>query len=98
MFRTHSPSCTAELTAVVAPAATAEMKAFLDERVANLARAAGATDADAELRAALTVSGILGLTIARHFLGLETLADVSAEHLADVTRPWLAASLRPAIP
>lgn len=76
---------------LTAPAATAEMKAFLDERVANLARATGATDA--ELRAALTVSSILGLTIARHFLKLDALADISDEQLADVAGPWLTSPL-----
>ncbi len=75
---------------LTAPAATAEMKALLDERVANLARATGGPEA--ELRAALTVSSILGLTIARHFLKLDALADVSDEQLTDVARPWLAAT------
>ncbi|MEK8169283.1 TetR family transcriptional regulator [Streptomyces sp. M19] len=51
---------------LTAPEATKAMKDFLDERVLNLARASD--DGDAELRAALTVSSILGLTIARHFL------------------------------
>ena len=32
---------------------------------------------DAELRAALTVSSILGLTIARHFLKLDVLTEIS---------------------
>ena len=45
------------------------MSAFLNERVANLSRAMGGDDAD--LRAALIVSSILGLTIARHFLKLD---------------------------
>ena len=51
---------------LTAPEAAASMSAFLNERVANLSRAMGGDDAD--LRAALIVSSILGLTIARHFL------------------------------
>jgi AcrR family transcriptional regulator len=69
---------------LTAPAATAEMKAFLDERIANLAQADG--EPDAELRAALTVASILGLTVARHFLKLEALADASAEEVAELAR------------
>lgn len=72
---------------LTAPAATAEMKAFLDERVANLARATSGPDA--ELQAALAVSSILGLTIARHFLKLDALTDISAEQLTAAARPWL---------
>jgi AcrR family transcriptional regulator len=78
---------------LTAPEATEAMRDFLNERVANLA---GAMDgADAELRAALAVSGILGLTIARHFLALDALTDVSREQIETVLRPWLAGSLGP---
>ncbi len=56
---------------LTAPEAAASMSAFLNERVANLSRAMGGDDAD--LRAALIVSSILGLTIARHFLKLDAL-------------------------
>jgi hypothetical protein len=48
---------------------------------------------DAELRAALTVSSILGLTIARHFLELDALAEISEERIESVLRPWLTAAL-----
>jgi AcrR family transcriptional regulator len=75
---------------LTAPEATSAMKEFLDERVVNLARA---TDAgDAELRAALTVSSILGLTIARHFLKLDALAEISQEQIETTVRPWLTAA------
>ncbi|MFJ9615234.1 TetR/AcrR family transcriptional regulator [Streptomyces noursei] len=57
----------------------------------RLARGSG--DGDAELRAALTVSGILGLTIARHFLELDALADISEPQIESVLRPWLTAAL-----
>ena len=77
---------------LTAPEATRAMRDFLNERVANLA---GASDRDdAELRAALTVSSILGLTVARHFLKLDALsADISAEQIETVLRPWLTAAL-----
>jgi len=86
----------AETTALVrsmltAPEATAAMKAFLDERVENLARTSRATDA--ELRAALTVCGLLGITIARHFLRLDALAEVTEAEADRVILPWLAAPL-----
>lgn len=76
---------------LTAPEATAAMKRFLDERTLNLARAS--EDADAELRAALTVTNILGLTIARHFLKLDALADISPSQVETVLRPWLTAAL-----
>ncbi|GAA2644436.1 TetR/AcrR family transcriptional regulator [Streptomyces lunalinharesii] len=72
---------------LTAPEATRTMQQFLDERVRNLARTSD--DGDAELRAALTVSSILGLTIARHFLNLEALADISPRQREEVLRPWL---------
>jgi AcrR family transcriptional regulator len=76
---------------LTAPEATAAMKAFLDERVTNLARA---MDGDApELQAALIVSSILGLTIAKHFLALDALADVSDAQIEAVIRPWLTSGL-----
>jgi AcrR family transcriptional regulator len=76
---------------LTAPEATRAMKSFLDERVRNLARTGD--DGDAELRAALTVSSILGLTIARHFLELDALADISGPQIESVLRPWLTAAL-----
>jgi AcrR family transcriptional regulator len=76
---------------LTAPEATRAMRDFLNERVTNLARAMD--DPDAELRAALTVSSILGLTVARHFLQLDGLTAISAEHVETVVRPWLTAAL-----
>ena len=75
---------------LTAPEATDAMRAFLNERVMNLAREGGE---DAQLRAALTVSSILGLTVARHFLGLDALAEISEEQVATILRPWLTAAL-----
>jgi AcrR family transcriptional regulator len=76
---------------LTAPEAASAMKEFLDERVANLARAIDHDDA--ELRAALTVSSILGLTIARHFLKLDALTEISEEQIETALRPWLTAAL-----
>jgi hypothetical protein len=67
------------------------MQDFLNERVANLARATAGPDA--ELRAALTVSSILGLTVARHFLELDGLTEISGQQLETIVRPWLTAAL-----
>ena len=78
---------------LTAPEATTAMREHLNERIENLARTS--TDADAELRAALTVSSILGLTIARHFLALDGLTDISPEQVEAVLRPWLTAALDP---
>lgn len=76
---------------LTAPEATSAMKDFLDERVVNLARTMDG--GDAELRAALVVSSILGLTIARHFLKLDALTEISEEQLETTLRPWLTAAL-----
>jgi AcrR family transcriptional regulator len=76
---------------LTAPDATAAMKAFLDDRTRNLARTT--TDPDADLRAALVVTSILGLVVARHFLRLDALADISEEQVERVVRPWAGAAL-----
>ena len=72
---------------LTAPEAAESMSAFLNERVANLSRAMGGEDAD--LRAALIVSSILGLTIARHFLKLDAFANASEADITRVARPWV---------
>ena len=79
---------------LTAPEAAASMSAFLNERVANLSRAMGGEDAD--LRAALTVSSILGLTIARHFLKLDAFSGASDADIARVARPWVTTGVDPA--
>lgn len=72
---------------LTAPEAEASMRAFLNERVANLSGAMGGEDA--ELRAALIVSSILGLTVARHFLHLDAFAGATDTDIARVARPWV---------
>ena len=72
---------------LTAPEATESMRTFLNERVANLSRAMDGEDTD--LRAALIVSSILGLTIARHFLELDAFAGATDTEIARVARPWV---------
>ncbi len=69
------------------PEAESSMRQFLDERVVNLARSFEGDDA--ELRAALVVSGILGLTIARHFLKLQAFENIPQEALVAAATAWL---------
>lgn len=69
------------------PEATATMRDYLDERVANLARAMDGPDA--ELHAAFTVCAILGITIGRHFLHLTALDQVFDTDLARAAQAWL---------
>jgi len=78
---------------LTAPEAADQMSAFLNERVANLSRAMDGDDAD--LRAALIVSSILGLTIARHFLRLDAFASASQADIARVARPWVTTGTGP---
>jgi AcrR family transcriptional regulator len=70
------------------PEAAAAMRAYLDERVDNLARSLDG--ADAHLRALITVSGILGLTITQHFLKLRAFDGVSHEALRQAALGWIA--------
>jgi AcrR family transcriptional regulator len=79
---------------LTAPEAEALMSAFLNERVANLSGAMGGEDA--ELRAALIISSILGLTIARHFLKLDAFTGTSDTDIARVARPWVTTGVNPA--
>jgi hypothetical protein len=51
---------------------------------------------DADLRAALTVSSILGLIIARHFLQLDAFARASDADIARAARPWITTGASPA--
>jgi AcrR family transcriptional regulator len=70
------------------PEAAAAMRAYLDERVDNLARSLDGDDA--HLRALITVSGILGLTITQHFLKLRAFEGVSHEALLQAASGWIA--------
>ena len=68
--------------------ATSVMHDYLRERTENLASAM--TGDDAELRAALMVSSILGITLARHFFYLEPLVNADEDAVAAVADAWLA--------
>ena len=73
------------------PEACEAVRLHLDERIGNLA--AGIGGPDAELRAAVAVSSILGLTVARHFLQLRAVSSVSDDDLVRVASRALTAGL-----
>ncbi|MER7411119.1 TetR/AcrR family transcriptional regulator [Streptomyces cacaoi] len=58
----------------------------------QLNQISGAIEAeDAELRAALTVSTLLGVTIGRHLLELDVLREADTERIAELMKPCLEA-------
>ncbi|MEN0084641.1 MAG: TetR family transcriptional regulator [Leifsonia sp.] len=73
---------------LTSPEAAAVMRDYLQERTENLAKTL--TGEDAEARAAMVVSSILGITIARHFLELPPLADLDEATSARLLEGWLA--------
>jgi AcrR family transcriptional regulator len=73
---------------LTSPEAAAIMREYLQERTANLAGAM--TGEDAELRAALAVSSILGITIARHFIDLPALRNADDDTVASLMDTWFA--------
>ncbi len=75
------------------PEASEAVRVHLDERIGNLA--AGFGGPDAELRAAIVVSSILGLTIARHFLQLRAVSSTSDDDLVRAASQVLTAALQP---
>jgi AcrR family transcriptional regulator len=77
------------------PEAEESMREFLDERVENLASSFEGDDA--ELRALLAVSSILGLTIAQHFLKLSAFAAVPREALVEAAHAWVSKPVNPEV-
>jgi AcrR family transcriptional regulator len=73
------------------PQASDAVRAHLDERIRNLA--AGMGGPDSELRAAIAVSSILGLTVARHFLQLRAVSSASDDDLVRAASQVLASGL-----
>jgi AcrR family transcriptional regulator len=72
------------------PEAEASMRAFLSDRIDNLT---GSLEGDdAELRATLAVSSILGLTIARHFLKLPAFERIPPDALLAAAHAWISAA------
>ncbi|MBT0768185.1 TetR family transcriptional regulator [Kineosporia sp. J2-2] len=70
------------------PEAEATMRDFLQERVENLERSFDGPDAQA--RALLAVSTVLGLTIGRHFLKLPAFEQITHEELVKTAGALLA--------
>lgn len=83
------PSETAALvrSMLTVPEATDAMRSYLDERVENLARSLDGDDA--RLQALMTVSGILGITITKHFLRLGAFEGASRDDLLRAARGWV---------
>ncbi|OLR94388.1 TetR/AcrR family transcriptional regulator [Actinokineospora bangkokensis] len=81
---------------LTSPEATSVMRDYLQERASVLAGAM--PDDDGELRAAVIVSSILGLTIARHFLDLAPLTTADPARTAAVFDAWLAPLAAPSTP
>lgn len=57
----------------------------------------GAHGLAAELRAALMVTALLGVTVGHQLLGLAVLREASAEHIAALLRPAIQALSRPIV-
>lgn len=73
---------------LTSPQAAAVMRGYLQERVDVLAAATGGPDA--QLRAAVAVTSILGMTLARHLLELPALRDADGDRLRALTERWSA--------
>ena len=69
------------------PEATASARAGLDRQIEHLA--AALPGEDAELRAALALSTMLGVTIGHRLLELDALAGASPTRIAELLRPAL---------
>ena len=83
------PSSTRALlrSMLTSPEAGRVMSEYLQERTQNLARALDGDDA--EVRAAIIVSSIMGVTVARHLLDLPALADADPGVVEKVVDGWL---------
>lgn len=83
------PSSTRALlrSMLTSPEAARVMSEYLQERTQNLARALDGDDA--EVRAAIIVSSIMGVTVARHLLDLPALADADPGVVEKVVDGWL---------
>jgi AcrR family transcriptional regulator len=76
------------------PAAADHVRDLLDRQIEGVSAALPATE-DAELRAALAVTALLGVTIGHQLLGLASLRDASADHIAALLRPAFRALAEP---
>ncbi|MFB7416639.1 TetR/AcrR family transcriptional regulator [Streptomyces sp. NPDC056121] len=68
------------------PVAADHVRATLDRQIDSVSAALPAAE-DPELRAALFVTALLGVTIGHQFLGLAALRDVPADRIAALLRP-----------
>lgn len=87
-------------SAPTAPEAADALRGYLSERADGLVRAwRGDAEKpqkdDDELRAAMIVSSILGMTIARHLLGVDALARLDRDAVDRIAAPWFAALTPP---
>ena len=73
---------------LTSPEAGAVMRDYLHGRAPVLA--AAMDDDHAETRAALVVAGIMGVTLARHFLDLPGLADADEQVVGELVEAWVA--------
>jgi AcrR family transcriptional regulator len=76
------------------PAAAEHVRATLDRQIDGISAAMPPAE-DPELRAALVVSTLLGVTIGHHLLGLAALRDAPAERVAAQLRPVFKALTEP---
>ncbi|MEU3856284.1 TetR family transcriptional regulator [Streptomyces sp. NPDC028722] len=76
------------------PAAADQVRDTLGRQIDTVAAALPA-GADPELRAALVVTTLLGVTVGRQFLGLPPLKDAPADRTAALLRPALKALAEP---
>ncbi|KUJ67484.1 TetR family transcriptional regulator [Streptomyces albus subsp. albus] len=77
------------------PAAADHARDTLSRQIATLGGALPATD-DAELRAALMITTMVGVTIGHQLLGLDALHDAPADRIAALLRPAFQALAEPA--
>lgn len=68
------------------PAAADHVRVTLDRQIDSVSAALPAAE-DPELRAALVIATLLGVTIGHQFLGLAALRDVPADRIASLLRP-----------
>ncbi|MFE9963944.1 TetR family transcriptional regulator [Streptomyces sp. NPDC005525] len=75
-------------------AAADHVNAALGRQIDSVGAALPAVE-DPELRAALVVTALLGVTIGHQFLGLAALREVPADHIAALLRPAIKALVGP---
>ncbi|MCX4774075.1 hypothetical protein EES39_40115 [Streptomyces sp. ADI92-24] len=79
------------------PASADHAREALGRQISGIGGALPASEdgADGELRAALIITTMLGVTIGRQLLGLDVLRDAPAERIGTLLRPAIAALTEP---